>query len=154
MISQTPLVLMSSSFRAKVVKIWIMRTNLSAAQGAELLTSVAVNNGFIRRDKPVFGATLTSWTMGKVETPLWAAKAALLMLLESEWMPSNDEEWSGFATIFLTMSKSTQLTDLLIQLPQHIADHIAVTGWLCAAIEEMERFNIVKWYEKKLGKLA
>ncbi|CCW28949.1 hypothetical protein ABLA30_22270 [Xenorhabdus nematophila] len=154
MISQTPLIIMSRSFRAKVVKICIMRTDLSAAQGAIRLTEVAVRNDFIRRDKPVLGTTLTSWTMGSVETPLWAAKAALSILLESEWIPSSDEEWAGFATIFLTMSKSTELADLLILLPQRVASHAAVTGWLCAAIEEMERFNAVKWYEKKLGKLA
>ncbi|MBD1225979.1 hypothetical protein [Xenorhabdus griffiniae] len=154
MINQTPLITMSRSFRAKVVKIWIMGTDLSAAQGAMRLTEVAVTNGFIRRDKSVLGTTLTSWNIGKVETPLWAAKAALSMLLESEWMPSNDEEWAGFATLFLTMNKSTQLADLLMLLPQRLASHVAVTGWLCAAIEEMERFNVVKWYEKKLGKFA
>ncbi|MBC8947020.1 hypothetical protein [Xenorhabdus indica] len=154
MISQTPLITMSKSFRAKVVKIWIMRTDLSAAQGAIRLTEIAVKHGFIRRDKPVLGTTLTSWTMGKVETPLWAAKAALSMLLESEWIPSNDEEWAGFATIFLAMNKSTQLADLLMLLPQRLTSHAALTGWLCAAIEEMERFNIVKWYEKKLGTLV
>ncbi|WP_445493969.1 hypothetical protein [Photorhabdus sp. SF281] len=152
MIIQTPLITMSKTFRAKVVKMWIMGTDLSAAQGAAQLTKVAVENGLIGRDKPVFGAPFTSWTMRKVETPLWAAKVVLLMLLESKWMPSNDEEWAGLATIFLTMSKSTQLADLLVQLPQHISSHVAITGWLCAAIEELERFNIVKWHEKKLGK--
>ncbi|MCW7550002.1 hypothetical protein OO184_19215 [Photorhabdus sp. APURE] len=154
MISQTPLIRMSKEFRTKVVKIWIMRTDLSASQGAIRLTEVAVKHGFIRRDKPVFGTTLTSWTIGTVETPLWAAKAALLMLLESEWVPSNDEEWAGFATIFLTMSKSLQLADLLILLPERVASRTEVTGWLCAAIEEMERFNVVKWYERNLGKIT
>ncbi|MDE1475908.1 hypothetical protein [Xenorhabdus bovienii] len=125
MVNQTPLITMSSSFRAKVVKLWIIGTNLSAAQGVKRLNEVANENDFVRRDKPVPGTTLTSWTMGKISTPLWAAQAALLMLIELEWIPENDEEWAGFATIFLTMHKSMQLSDLLRALPPRFSSHAA-----------------------------
>ncbi|MEQ1966205.1 hypothetical protein ABLA30_03955 [Xenorhabdus nematophila] len=149
MMIKTPLIMMSSSFRAKIIKIWIIRTSLSAAQGAAQLNEVAVKHGFVRRDKPVFGTTLTSWTLGQQLPPLWATQAALQMLIESDWTPSNDEEWAGFATIFLTMSKSTQLADLINELPLRFASHVATSGWLCAAIEENERYKVFKQYEKK-----
>ncbi|MEQ1967924.1 hypothetical protein ABLA30_13025 [Xenorhabdus nematophila] len=150
--NQTPFVLMANAFRARVVKIWIIRTDLSAAQGAEKLTKTAVEHGFIRRDKPVFGTTLTSWTKGEIDTPLWAAKAALLLLIESGWIPDNDEEWAGFAAIFFAMQKTKELKELLDKLPIAFSSHVAISGWLCAAIEEQERFKAVKQYEIKWGK--
>ncbi|MCW7764562.1 hypothetical protein [Photorhabdus luminescens] len=140
--TNTPFSMLSCAFRARLVKTWIMSSGLSAVTGAELIHKVALENGFIRREKPVPGSALAEWSK-KQSTPLWAALAALMLLLEKGWFPLNNEEWAGFASLFIKMQKSKNLDELLDALPEKF-DKLIAAGWISAAIEEDECYKIIK----------
>lgn len=138
----TPFSQLSGAFRARVVKTWHMSSDHSPAEAAEVLNDLAVESGFVRRLKPVPGAALAEWGKSGI-TPLWAALAALSLLLSNKWQPDTDEEWAGFAALYIQLKKSKELDALLASLPESISIPIA-TGWLCAAIEEDERYRLAK----------
>lgn len=138
----TPFTQMSGAFRARVVKTWHMSTEHSPAEAAAHLNDIAVDNGFVRRLKPVPGTALAEWGKSGI-TPLWAALAALVLLLKSGWRPVAEEEWAGFAALYIQLCKSKELASLLAGLPATI-DRAMATGWLCAAIEEDERYRLTK----------
>lgn len=138
----TPFTQMSGAFRARVVKTWHMSTELSPANAAVRLNDIAVESGFVRRTKPVPGTALTEWGKSGV-TPLWAALAALVLLLASGWRPESEEEWAGFSSLYIQLCKTKELAALLDGLPASV-DRPCATGWICAAIEEDERYRLTK----------
>lgn len=138
----TPFTQMSGAFRARIVKTWHISSEHSPAEAAARLNDIAVDNGFVRRLKPVPGTALAEWGKSGI-TPLWAALAALVLLLQNGWCPVADEEWAGFAALYIQLCKSKELTALLEGLPASI-DRPLATGWICAAIEEDERYRLTK----------
>ncbi|MBU9818611.1 hypothetical protein J1782_01735 [Rahnella sp. BCC 1045] len=138
----TPFTQLSGAFRARIVKTWHISSDLSPAEAAAHLNDVAVEHSFVRRAKPVPGAALAEWGRSGV-TPLWAALAALVLLLKTGWRPASDEEWAGFAALYIQLCKSKELAVLTVELPASIDQSLA-TGWLCAAIEEDERYLLTK----------
>ncbi|MDB6375015.1 hypothetical protein [Photorhabdus bodei] len=138
----TPFSVLSGAFRARLVKTLIMSTDLSASAGAALLNSVALENGFIRREKPVPASALAEWSKEN-STPLWAALAALTLLLNKGWVPISNEEWAGFASLFIKRQKSKDLDELLDVLPAQFDKSIAA-GWISAAIEENKCYKVTK----------
>lgn len=138
----TPFTQLSGAFRARVVKTWHMSSEHSPSVAAGVLNDLAVESGFVRRLKPVPGSALAEWGKSGV-TPLWAALAALSLLLQDKWQPGSDEEWAGFAALYIQLRKSKELPELLAGLPETINSPVA-SGWLCAAIEEDERYRLAK----------
>lgn len=138
----TPFSQMSAAFRARIVKTWHMSTDHSSAEAATFLNDIAVENGFVRRAKPVPGSALGEWGKTGI-TPLWAALAALVLLIQNGWQPATNEEWAGFSALYIQLRKSKELPALTDSLPASIAADIAA-GWLCAAIEEDERYRLTK----------
>ncbi|HCA3439675.1 TPA: hypothetical protein MO340_004238 [Salmonella enterica subsp. salamae serovar 35:g,m,s,t:-] len=149
---QTPFTTLAGAFRAQIVKQWAMSSQLTSAEAMQKLTSFAVELQLVKRDAPVLGTTMASWAKGvssigtKSVTPLWAAQAALLLMINAGWMPGNDQEWAGTASLFVTL-KGRQLESLLAALPTAWSVPVA-TGWLVAAIEQDERYLL----NKKIGK--
>lgn len=138
----TPFSQMSGVFRARIVKTWHMASTHSPAAAAEILNDVAVDMGFVRRAKPVPGSALGEWGKSGV-TPLWAALAAFVLLLKNGWQPANNEEWAGFAALYIQLNKTKELSALLVELPDSF-DQEKAAGWVCAAIEEDERYRLAK----------
>lgn len=138
----TPFSQMSGIFRARIVKTWHMSSDHSSTTAAAYLNDIAVNSGFVRRAKPVSGSALGEWSKTGI-TPLWAALAALVLLIQNGWKPATNEEWAGFSALYIQLRKSKDLAILTDTLPATItAEHAA--GWLCAAIEEDERYRLTK----------
>lgn len=135
----TPFSKLAGAFRARIVKTWLMKTEYSPAVAAGVLNETAVNNKYVRRASPVPGAALGEWGKSGV-TPLWAAQASLTLLLDMGWTPGSEEEWAGFAAIYLQSHKSEEFESLISSLPENI-DHQMAAGWLAAAIEEDLRFR-------------
>lgn len=142
----TPFSQMSGAFRARIVKTWHMSTAHSPAEAAAVLNDTAVECDFVRRAKPVPGTALGEWGKSGV-TPLWAALAALTLLLKNDWVPADSEEWAGFSALYIQLSKSKELPDLIGRLPASF-DRAVSAGWLCAAIEEDERYRLTRKLSK------
>ncbi|WP_042820430.1 hypothetical protein [Yersinia wautersii] len=140
--TNTPFSELSRAFRARVVKTWIMSTDLSAAAGAEMLKDTGVKHDFVRRDNPVLGSSLAGWAKDG-HTPLWASQSALVLLLEKNWSPVSHEDWAGFAAIFIKIHRDADFETLLDSVPASIDRDIAA-GWLSAAIEEDARYKVSK----------
>ncbi|CAI2536097.1 hypothetical protein [Serratia ficaria] len=140
--SKSPFSVLSGAFRARVVKTWSMSIDSTQAEAAVILTEEALKQGYIRRDKPVKGTTLAEWSKEQ-STPLWAALAAISLLLQQQWTPKTHEEWAGFASLYIKMNKSTELDTLLDGLPVQI-DPVIVAGWLCAAVEDDLCYRAIK----------
>lgn len=138
----TPFSTLSGAFRARIVKTWSMKTELSPALASAVLNQIAIEHGYRRQVEPVPGSALAEW--GKTgNTPLWAAQAALVLLLNDNWLPITDEEWAGFAAIYITGHKDAEFETLVNSLPVNIDKKIAA-GWLAAAIEENLRYKLTK----------
>lgn len=150
---QTPFTTLAGAFRAHVVKQWVMNSGYSAADAMKVMTEYAVNNNLVKRDTPVPGSNVVSWATGttvegrKSTTPLWAAQAALLQLIEDGWVPESREEWAGAASLLLTLN-AVKLDVLLEKKPTAWPLDVA-TGWFVAAIEENERYQVSKKLEKR-----
>lgn len=138
----TPFSQMSGAFRARIVKTWHMSSDHSSTEAAARLNDIAVENGFVRRAKPVPGSALGEWGKTGV-TPLWAALAALVLLIKNGWQPVTNEEWAGFSALYIQLRKSKDLVVLTDTLPASITADLAA-GWLCAAIEEDERYRLTR----------
>lgn len=108
------------------------------AETGVILVDFAVQKGLSERQLPIYGDTLRSW--GDENTaPLWACKAALLLLMQNGWEPRSNTEWAVFAYLFIRINQNKFLSDLLPLLPVHYESTTAA-GWLCAALEAQQNF--------------
>lgn len=138
----TPFSTLSGAFRARIVKTWAMTTEFSPAEASAVLNEIAIKQGYRRQAEPVPGSALAEW--GKTgNTPLWAAQAALDLLLNDSWVPLSDEEWAGLAAIYITGHKNAEFETLVDSLPASVDKRIAA-GWFAAAIEENLRYKLTK----------
>ncbi|MGL5384936.1 MAG: hypothetical protein ACRDCA_03605 [Serratia sp. (in: enterobacteria)] len=134
---------LADAFLPSIVKTWVMTTELTSAQAADVLVNTAIKNGFLRdREKPLTGSAINEWGIRK-SVPRWAMQAALSMLLENGWVPKAHAEWAGFASIF-TLSIKTNDCDLLLSLLPAGFDRDVAAGWLCAALENDAHYRARK----------
>jgi hypothetical protein len=132
---QTPFSMMAMNFRGHIVKLWARQYSGSAAEAAAKLTQEAINEGYIIRTRPVPGTALADWSVSPQSTPLWAAQAALALMINAGWRPVSDDDWCGMSALLYKSCKELSLQQLIDQLPDGLEKRIAA-GWFAAAIEE------------------
>lgn len=131
---------LAEQFLSAIVKTWVMRTNFTSAEAADVLVATAIQYGFLRdRERRLLGNTLNAWGKNK-ETPRWAMQSALALLLNDGWRPAAHSEWAAFATLFVMTVNAEELVPVLEQLPDGMDKEIAA-GWICAALEEAARYR-------------
>jgi hypothetical protein len=139
----TPFSLMATKFRGQIVKSWSLLQAGTQTEKAAVLTAAAIRLGFITRTRPVPGAALADWATSVDGTPFWAAQTALMLMLETGWVPESNLDWCGMAAILFKTNKMNQLEQLIDLLPERIDKRIA-SGWLTAAIEEDAHFRAAR----------
>ncbi|WP_455865331.1 hypothetical protein [Pantoea agglomerans] len=135
----TPFTEMATVFRTRIVKQWAMKQDDAASSSACFLTEHARRTGLIKRERSITGSAMAEWGR-RQETPLWAALAAFDLEITSGWRPHSNEEWAGFASLYLKIKKTTELDSLLEGLPEGMDGTIAA-GWLAAAVEEDQHYR-------------
>lgn len=83
--------------RNKIISLYAYYTqelgNLTPSESAELLTTKAIEYGYISQRAPILGRTLTSWSSNsdKQKVPLWAVNTSLMILLRDyKWFPEGE----------------------------------------------------------------
>ncbi|CAK8742623.1 hypothetical protein SODG_005877 [Sodalis praecaptivus] len=135
---------LAEQFLSITVKIWVMRSELTLAEAANVLLATAVQYGFLKdRRRPLFGNTLNEWGKNK-KYPRWAIQSAMALLIADGWRPTTHPEWAAFAALFVQSNKVDSLGLSLKTLPSGMNTDIAA-GWICAATEDAARYH----YRKK-----
>lgn len=131
----TPFTDMAWLFRGHIVKQWSLALQGSPFQVSASLTEAVVRFGYVTCFRPAPGTSFGEWALRPEKIPLWAAQAALRLMLESGWTPISSMEWCGIAALFFKANKQCSLNELLTKLPTSI-DRLIAAGWLAAAVEE------------------
>lgn len=131
----TPFTEMATEFRGHIVRLWVFQNQGTQSENAAVLTEAAIRLGLITRTRPVPGTALGSWFSAPDTTPLWAAQAALALMLNNRWLPKSSLEWCGMCALIFRAHRKLPLEELVALIPEHIDSQIA-TGWFVAAIEE------------------
>lgn len=130
----------AEQFLSVIVKTWVMSTNLTSANAADVLVSTAIHNGFLRdRERPLLGNTINAWGKSK-KAPRWAMQSAMTMLLNEGWLPKIHSEWAAFAALLIMTVNVDTLESILDLLPEKMDKNIAA-GWICAAVEDAARYQ-------------
>lgn len=116
--------------------------NKTTAELASILNDFAIRQGLIERIPHLYGETIKEWSI-KNNAPLWACKAALMLLVQDGWLPVSLEDWAVFAYIWIRINPETPVNILVSQLPETF-EKTACTGWLCAAKESQQVFQMGK----------
>lgn len=115
------------------------RHSITKAESAGALMSFAIQEGLIDRPSSIYGDTLRAWCDNNTG-PLWACKAALLLLIKDGWEPRSNTEWAIFSYLFIRIHEDKTLTEL-IPLAPNSYDVLTLSGWLCAALESKENYK-------------
>jgi hypothetical protein len=141
--TKTPFAQLAEEFLPRIVKTWVMTTELTSAQAADVLVDTAIKNGFLQdRGRPLTGAAINEWGI-KNNTPRWGMQAAMSMLLENGWMPKEHAEWAACASI-LTLTIKSKDCELLLSLLPPTFDRDVAAGWLYAALENDAHYRTRK----------
>lgn len=109
------------------------------AAAAAVLTEFAINNGLVDRETMIYGETLRDWAENNTG-PLWACKAALLLLISDKWEPQTNTDWAVFSYLFIRIHDNKNLTELIGLAPDNY-EVVTLSGWLCAALEAQENYK-------------
>lgn len=116
-----------ASFRSGIMKQWSLKSGLSPALAADAITESAKMAGLLHSDKKIHGTTFTAWCRGK-SPPLWAAQAALLLLLRKGWVPVDKHELAGFTAMLIGLKPDITLDGILGYLTE-CPDPDGVAEW-------------------------
>ena len=98
--------------RSIVLKAFSFNVKGSDAERGRLLTTKAIERGYVSARDPVSGAMLQKWLKAK-EAPAWAYNASLVILLDKGWSPQSEGEWKGLIATLGKMSDRDSIIDLM-----------------------------------------
>ncbi|MBL4900921.1 MAG: hypothetical protein JKX76_15025 [Colwellia sp.] len=98
--------------RSIVLKAFSLNVKGSDAERGKLLTTKAIESGYVSARDPVSGAMLQKWLKAK-EAPAWAYNTSLVILLDKGWSPQSEDEWNGLIVTLEKMNDRGTIINLM-----------------------------------------
>ncbi|WP_027967597.1 hypothetical protein [Halomonas halocynthiae] len=128
-----------------ILSRWLEQGRGDADQLALILAETARVAGLGHPEFTPDGATLTRWSQGSEDVPLWAAKTAVFLLIQmpARPQPDNNDEACGWAYCWLRNRHHANLHEALQALPEHLRQQPTLRAAMADAWQDHQGLRLI-----------